>query len=172
MFGFTISHLEASGTTQFYAFILYRPCIFPSSSLLTSLLSYHFEKQSKNKQKKWQEQVTKKFTEWKQAHVGMELSKPAKQAGTTHSHYPYLLCHFANDTQQKILYMDLAYSNSNEHSNHHCSLHSFSHIRQSISATFSNNKISQHNLKLRTYHTDPALLTACAYKTDYICHAQ
>ena len=29
-------------TTQFYAFILYRPWIFPSPSFLTSLLSYHF----------------------------------------------------------------------------------------------------------------------------------
>ena len=78
---------------------------------------------------------------------------------------------FCQQYTPKILYMHLAYSNSNEHSNHHCSLHSFSHNRQSISATFSSNKISQHNLKLPTYHTDPALLTACAYKTDYICHA-
>ena len=31
---------------------------------------------------------------------------------------------------------------------------------------------SQHNLKLPTYHADPALLTVSAYKTDYTCHAQ
>ena len=29
-------------TTQFYAFILYRPCIFPFPSFPTSLLSYYF----------------------------------------------------------------------------------------------------------------------------------
>ena len=60
----------------------------------------------------------------------------------------------------------------NEHGTQHCSLHSLPHKRQSISATFSSNKISQHNLKLPTYHTDPALLTVSAYKTDYTCHAQ
>ena len=27
-------------------------------------------------------------------------------------------------------------------------------------------------LKLPTYHTDPALLTVSAYKTDYTCHTQ
>ena len=49
----------------------------------------------------------------------------------------------------------------NEHGTHHCSLHSLPHKKQSISdsATFSSKK---------TYHTDPALLTVSAYKTDYI----
>ena len=62
----------------------------------------------------------------------------------------------------------------NEHSTQPCSLHSLPHKRQSIpaSATFSSNKISQHNLKLPTYYADPALLTVSAYKTDYTCHAQ
>ena len=62
----------------------------------------------------------------------------------------------------------------NEHGTQHCSLHSLEHERQSIpdSATFSSNKISQHNLKLPTYHADPALLTVFAYRTDYTCHAQ
>ena len=62
----------------------------------------------------------------------------------------------------------------NEHGTQHCLLHSLEHERQSIpdSATFSSNKISQHNLKLPTYHADPTLLTVSAYKTDYTCHAQ
>ena len=41
----------------------------------------------------------KKFSKWKQVHVGQKRSKPAKQDGndtTTHSHHPYILCHFAN----------------------------------------------------------------------------
>ena len=62
----------------------------------------------------------------------------------------------------------------NEHGTQHCSLHSLPHKRRSIShsATFSRNKISQHNLKLPAYHADSALLTVSAYKTDYTCHAQ
>ena len=62
----------------------------------------------------------------------------------------------------------------NEHGTQHCSLHSLEYERQSIpdSATFSSNKIPQHNLKLPTYHADPALLTVSAYKRDYTCHAQ
>ena len=62
----------------------------------------------------------------------------------------------------------------NEHGTQQCSLHSLPHKRPSIqdSATSSSNKISQHNLKLPTYHADPALLTVSAYKTDYTCHAQ
>ena len=61
-----------------------------------------------------------------------------------------------------------------EHGTQNCSLHSLPHKRKSISdsATFSSNKISHHNLKLPTYHTDSALLTVSAYKTDYTCHAQ
>ena len=41
----------------------------------------------------------KKFSKGKQAHVGMERSKPTEQDGnntTTHTHHPYILCHFAN----------------------------------------------------------------------------
>ena len=53
----------------------------------------------------------------------------------------------------------------------HCSLHSRPCKRQSIpdSSTFSSNEISQHNLKLQTYHAEPALLTVSSYKTDYTC---
>ena len=36
------------------------------------ILSYIPKQQYKNKQRKQQEQVTRKFSEWKQAHVGME----------------------------------------------------------------------------------------------------
>ena len=62
----------------------------------------------------------------------------------------------------------------NEHGTQHCSLHSLPHERQSIpdSAAFSSNKISQHYLKLPTYHAYPGLLTVSAYKTDHTCHAQ
>ena len=62
----------------------------------------------------------------------------------------------------------------NEHDTQYRSLHSLPHERQSIpdSAAFSSNKISQHYLKLPTYHADPVLLTVSAYKTDYTCHAQ
>ena len=62
----------------------------------------------------------------------------------------------------------------NEHGTQHCLLHSLEHERQPIpdSATFSSNKISQHNFKFPTYHADPTLITVSACKTDYTCHAQ
>ena len=44
------------------------------------------------------QKVTKKFSEWKEAQVGMKLSKQAKQDGnnsTKLSHHPYILCHFS-----------------------------------------------------------------------------
>ena len=66
---------------------------------------------------------------------------------TTHSHHPYILCHFANYAQQKLFTHSL-----NEHGTQHCSLHSLPHKRQSTSATFISNKISQQ-LKLPTFHT-------------------
>ena len=43
--------------------------------------------------------VTKKLSEWKQAHVGIEPSKPTKLDGndtTILSHNPYILWHFVN----------------------------------------------------------------------------
>ena len=55
-----------------------------------------------------------------------------------------------------------------------CSLHSFPHKTQPISAMFSTNKILQHNLnsnipyRSRTAH---ALLFLHTGKTDHICHA-
>ena len=70
--------------------------------------------------------------------------------------------------------MHLAYSHPlNEHCTQHCSLHSFLHKRQSISAMFSSNKISQHNLITPTYHTDPcsSCTPVSAFKTDHTCHA-
>ena len=39
--------------------------------------------------------VTKKFSKWKQAHVGMEPTKVDGNDTTTLSHHPYFLCHFA-----------------------------------------------------------------------------
>ena len=49
----------------------------------------------KNKTKKQQEQVTKKFSQWKQAHVGMEPSKTNQTRWEWHHntfHHPYILC--------------------------------------------------------------------------------
>ena len=103
---------------------------------------------SKKKKKKQQEQVTKKFTEWKQVHVGMEPSKTSQTRWEQHHNTftPSLRTSCAillTMHTNKTLYMHLAYSHPlNEHGTHHCSLHSFPHKRQSISATFSSNKIS------------------------------
>ena len=57
------------------------------------------------------------------------------------------------------------FSTLNEHGTQHYSLHSLPHKRQSISATFSSNKISQHKIKTPT---GPALLTVSAYHSFYI----
>ena len=68
---------------------------------------------------------------------------------------------------KKTFCMHLAYSHPlNEHGTQHCSLHSFPHERQSISAMFSSNKISQHNLKLPAYDTDSVLLRVSACRTE------
>ena len=99
---------------------------------------------------------------------GWNPQKPAKQDGndtTTHSHHPYILCHFANYAPKKTFCMHLAYSHPlNEHGTQHCSLHSFPHKRQSVSAMFSSSKISHHNLNsqhitrfLHTRQTIPAM---------------
>ena len=50
---------------------------FHVSSLLPFLINYQ-------KKKKQQEQVTKKFSEWKQAHVGMEPSKTSQTRWERH----------------------------------------------------------------------------------------
>ena len=107
----------------------------------------------------------KKISKWKQAHVGME---PSKTRWERHHNT------FTPSILPTMYNKKLSTHSLNEHSTQHCSLHSLPNKRQSISdsATFSSNKIQQHNLKLPTYHTDPALLTVFAYKTDYTCHAQ
>ena len=101
-----------------------------------------------NNNKKQQEQVTKKFSERKQAHVGMEPSKPAKQDGnntTTLSHHPYILCHFANYAHHKTT-CTLAYSHPLNNQTRHSPLLTPQPSAYKISAMFSSNKISQHNL--------------------------
>ena len=122
---------------------------------------------SKTIPKKQQEQVTKKG---KQTHVGMKPSN----INQIHIHTIPTSCPILPTMHpKKTFYMHLAYSHPlNEHNTQHCSLHSFPHKRQSISAMFSSTKISQRNLKLPTYHTDPVLLTVSAYKTDYTYHAK
>ena len=93
IYNFTWKHLSL-----WWFLVLYEqkswPCIFPSASPPTILLSYHskmIQKSNKNK--------SKKFSEVKQAHVGVEASKPTKLDGndtTTSTHHPHILCHFAN----------------------------------------------------------------------------
>ena len=69
--------------------------------------------------------------------------------------------------------LHFAYSHPlNEHCTQHCSLHSLLHKRQSISAMFSSNKISQHNLLQHTIQTQLMHSTVSAFKMDHICHAQ
>ena len=69
-------------------------------------------------------------------------------------HHPYIFYHFANYAHHKTFYTHLAYSHTlNEHCTQHCSLHSLVHKRKSISAMFSINKISQHNLLQNTIQT-------------------
>ena len=96
-------------------------------------------------------------------HVGMKSSKTSQTRCERHHNTftPSLhLMPFCQLCTPKNFYMHLAYSHPlNEHGTQHCSLHSFSHKRQSISAMFSSNKILQHNLRLPTYHADPVLLT-------------
>ena len=63
-------------------------------------------------------------------------------------------------------------STLNEHGTQHYSLHSLPHKRQSISATFSSNKISQHKIKTpyrpSTAHSFCILHTVSAYHSFYI----
>ena len=46
------------------------------------------------------------------------------------------------------------------------------HIKDSPYRNLPHSAEIEFHLKLPTYHTDPALLTVSAYKTDYTCHAQ
>ena len=105
-------------------------------------------------------------------HVGME---PSKTSQTRWEHHHNTCIHTIPTSCAILLTMhnkNLPTYSLKGHSTHHCSLHSLPHKRQSISVAFSSNKISQHNLKLLTHHTDPALLTVSVYKTNYTCHAQ
>jgi len=74
------------------------------------------------------------------------------------------------------LYMHLAYRSIciDEQGTQLYSFHSLTHKRQPISAMFSSNKISQHNLNSNIPHR-PSSSTAQfqhRVKTDHICHAQ
>ena len=93
--------------------------------------------------------------------------------GMTPQHFhtiPTSCAIFANYAHYKTLYMHLAYSYTlSEQDTQLCSLHSLTHKRQPMSAMFSSNKTSQHNLNSNIYHTDPALLMHCtvsAYSQD------
>ena len=102
-------------------------------------------------------------------HVGMEPSQTSQTRWEWH-------CNTFTPSLHLVPFCRLCTAQNslhllNEHYTQPCSLHSLPHKRQSISAAFSSNKISQHNLKLPTYPTHPALLTVSAYKTNYTCHA-
>ena len=144
-------------------FIPYRPCIFP---LLASLLSYYFNKKSsRNKSQTVFRMKTSACRD------GPLKNDPNKMGMTPQHMYTIpISCAILQTMHNK----KLSTHSLNEHGTQHCSLHSLPHQRQSVpdSAIFRSNKISQHNLKLPTYHADPALLTVSAYKADYTCHAQ
>ena len=89
---------------------------------------------------------------------GVQEFFPTGTKSTSNIVILYSVLHFANYAHQKTLYTH----SLNEHGAQHCSLHSVPHKRQSIpdSATFSSNKISQHNLNSQpTMQIDLALLT-------------
>ena len=120
-------------------------------AFLTSLLSvFNLKKQ--------QEQVTKLFFQMKTSACrdGTLENQPNKM-GTTPQHIHTIPTSFA--ILPTMHNTKLSTHSLNEHGTQHCSLHSLPHKRQSISATFSSNKIS-HNLKSNaTYHTTRPLLT-------------
>ena len=122
--------------------------------------------------KKQQQQVTKVFRMKTSACRDGTLKNQPNKMGTTpqHIYTIHTSCAILPTMHNK----KLSTHSLNEHGTQHCLLHSLERERQSIpdSATFSSNKISQHNFKLPTYHADPTLLTVSAYKTDYTCHAQ
>ena len=94
-------------------------------------------------------------------HAGMghwNPQKPAKQDGndTTHLHHPYTSCAILPTKHNK----KLSTHSLNEHGIQHCSLHSLPHKRKSILPHSA--AINFHNIKLPTYHADPALLTVSA----------
>ena len=74
---------------------------------------------------------------------GTLKNKPNKM-GTTpqHIHTIPTSCAILPTMHNKKLFTQ----SLNEHGTQHCSLYSLPHKRRSISATFSSNKISQHNL--------------------------
>ena len=109
-------------------FHLYRPSIFPSASPPTSFLSYN------SKKYKTTETNHKKFTEWKQAHAGMEPSKTNQTRWEWH-HNPFTpslhlvpFCQlFTPQNSLHAHYPIPIHTPLNEHSTQHCSLHSLPH---------------------------------------------
>ena len=97
--------------------------------------------------------------------VGME---PSKVNQTRLSHHPYILCHFANYTHHKTLYMHIGLF----HPLNECiANYKTTHIAMSYSAA---TKVHS-TYHTPTIHTESALLmhsTTFAYKKDHICHAQ
>ena len=145
-------------------FIPYRPCIFP---LPASLLSYFFNKKSAagTSHKKVFQMKTSACRD------GTLKNQPNKMGMTPQHIYTIpTSCVILPTMHNK----KLSTHSLNEHGTQHCSLHSLPHKIPSIpdSATFSSNKISQHNLKTPNIPYDPALLTVSPYKADYTCHAQ
>ena len=151
---------------KLYIFILSRLCIFPFPPLFSLTISKkQFQK------KKTAGTSHKKVFQGKTSACrdGTLKNQPNKMGMTPqHIHTIPTSCDILPTMHPKKTFcMHLAYSHPlNEHGTQHCSLHSFPHKTQSISAMFSSTKILQRNLKLPTYHTDPVLLTVSAYKTE------
>ena len=147
-------------------------------SHLSSLLPFL---KNKTKQQKKKEQVTKKFSERKQAHVGIEPSKTNQTRWEWHhntftpSLHLVQFCQLC--TQNSLLALWPIHT-------HYKGLHDYAPTRHSALLTpqlFAYNMCHvQRQQKLTTYshlncHTNTSLLmdsTASAYKTDHICHAQ
>ena len=120
----------------------------------------------------------------KQVHVGMDPQKTTKQGVTTiclHHPYSYILCHFANCTHQKTLYISISLMHNS----------SFTHINMALSTAHSTpfclqdnpylprsaaiNLITkltpQHALQTQHSSWTPQLLHI-AILMEHICHAK
>ena len=145
---------------------------FPSASPLLPLFSLTIPKKQNKKYK------SPMFSEWRQAQMGWNSQKPTKQYGndtTILSHHPYILCNFANCTPQNSLHAYCYWYPLNKQSTQYWySLHSLLHKRQPISAMFSSNKSSQHNLHSNMPYTPSTvhvLYSFCIQDRPHLPHS-
>ena len=148
-----------------------RPPLPPFFSLTITKWQY-------KKEKKAVETTHKQFSKGKQVHVRMELSKTNQTRWEWHHNIyapslhlvPFcLLCTPQN--YALCIFICIEWTRYTQL----CSLHSLTHKRQPISAMFSSNKISQHNLNSNIPHRPSiaqALHSFCMQSRQTICHAQ